>query len=82
MIINVTHEDIARGRRVFCDRCPIALAVQRATGNFNAGAGPRSIWFGNPVIHYGTPVSAAEWMLAFDRSEPVEPFSFALGEPI
>lgn len=30
MIISVTEEDIANGKRQTCDSCPIALAVKRA----------------------------------------------------
>lgn len=74
MRITVTAEDIAAGVPCSHDRCPIALALLRQTGE---------CWL---VDNYSVeradggrahlPMKAYYWTLRFDRGQPVEPFEF------
>jgi hypothetical protein len=81
MLIEVTAWDIERGWAECGERNPVSLAIRRATG-IPTSAGP-----GAAVIDYATPWQsecwlpdeAVNWLEAFDKDEPVEPFSFELG---
>jgi len=77
MRINVTADDIANGVHKDCERCPVALAVKRATGCVNCDVTADTIYAtGMPV--FTTPRSVQEFIARFDREYPVQPFSFYL----
>ena len=77
MRIEVTAQDIASGARCHCRRCPVALAIQRATNDPNAFAG-----FGRIRVHgrelQQWPEAVANFVGEFDRCLPVQPFAFDL----
>ncbi len=81
--VEVTAEDIAAGERDSCERCPIAIAVQR-TGLIRVHADADAIWGwpddGDDTESIGcdTPDIAARFMEDFDTGEPVEPFAFTV----
>ena len=69
----------SRSASHLCERCPVALAVQRATGADEVKVNKVRIWGGSRWYH--TPDEARAFILRFDAGDPVEPFGFALGEP-
>lgn len=79
--VTVTAEDIASGEREKCERCPIALALRRATGEPKAYADAVMLaaisadenWFKG-----ATPDKAFRFMCEFDGKKPVEPFTFTV----
>lgn len=79
MRIDVTSQDIALGKPGDGEICPIARAIDRATGDLAIVL--------NTVVHYYSvkgrrvlklPHSARRFVSRFDNSEPVKPFSFEL----
>lgn len=84
MKVIVTTEDIAAGGRGDSENCPIARAVQRATGEtfWNANGtrihNSRALFAGSEVQHSFMPIPVwmADWIRAFDRGDSVEPFEF------
>jgi len=79
MFISVTAQDIAAGRPKSIMACPIALAVQRATGVWDAWAGPFKIAVdGGHNGTHTTPAAAEDFMRRLDAGEPVQPFIFEL----
>lgn len=80
--VEVTDDDIARGRRLNGRRCPIARAVRRlgyrgvtVCDELVLKQGP------NHWVEYRLPFEAAAFMWRFDtepadRKGPVEPFAF------
>lgn len=81
MKIEVTAEDIARGKRGNACHCPIALAAERAGmrhvkvdldsigEKFTGGCWGRWSYL---------PVDACEFVDRFDKGLPVEPFAFEI----
>lgn len=84
--VEVTAEDIRRGIKGNCARCPIALACIRVLGikrrseyRWVSIAGEEfEFRLGkNEQVYYGRlPDSATDFQSYFDDSEPVAPFSF------
>lgn len=78
MKIEVTQEDIERGKR--CDGliCPISQAVKRATGNTVCVS--QNYFFllsrASSMDDFKLPQPAIDFIAAFDAGQPVEPFSF------
>ena len=81
--IEVMQEDIDKGERTACEFCPVARAVCRALGErlgyakvdgFSIDLG---VW---PEEEYRTPAVVNAFIERFDAGEPVEPFSFLLGD--
>lgn len=75
MRITVTAEDIAKGKRVSSNRCPIALAVRRVIPDF--------LWVNNWYVitqRGARPLSksASKFTRDFDKARPVKPFKFIL----
>jgi len=81
--VEVTAEDIAAGEHFACDRCPIAIAVKRCSGEPFAS-----------VTHYRIrlspdgdsrvakpPAAVGDFIWAFDQGHPVQPFSFEVELP-
>lgn len=83
--IDVTQEDIDSGVQCSTMRCPIAIALQRATGNDNVSVGAQFA-----VIHQDgedeivdLPSQAVEFISRYDSGKYAnvtkpEPFSFTL----
>jgi hypothetical protein len=73
--IEVTAEDIATGKMMHGDECPVALALRRETGvKWLVG----SHYTVHPDDGYKVdlPPIATDFVYSFDRELPVEPFSF------
>lgn len=78
MRIDVSLSDIRLGiRRSHCD-CPIALAIRRATGNHGVFVAYNGVQIGDGMTYL--PIEATQFIVAFDNSENVQPFSFDLTE--
>lgn len=82
-LISVTQEDIRLGTRKDQHTCPIALAVQRVLPEFaNIEVSNDEISIGAPKFYsfysHELPISAIDFIRAFDNERPVEPFSFYL----
>ena len=74
--ITVTADDIAKGSRFQCDRCPVALAIARIMGG-------KKVYISTDCARIGTkryslPSVAADWIGRFDSAYPVQPFAFHL----
>ena len=77
MLVNVTEEDIVRGKRGDCSLCPIALAVGRLF--------PKATYISvqsNKIAvddtEFFVPNSAIAFIGRFDHGSSVYPFSFPL----
>src|SRR5256885_4584440 len=73
MIIEVTAEDIANGKKSSITDCPVALALHRA-GFPTATVGAWSMMNGEGFD--ALPEGVSQFIARFDGGEPVEPFSF------
>lgn len=74
--IEVTQEDIDKGKQGSCGRCPIALAAYRVMeGSFLVL--PYAI-FRLEGKSISLPDSAIEFIGLFDSGMPVKPFSFTI----
>ncbi len=78
--VEVTAEDIAKGKRNRTDCCPIALAISRCNGVSDVGVdeATASMSHGGEWVFAEMPKEAAAFVLAFDKRKPVEPFAFDL----
>lgn len=82
--VTVTAADIADGKANDCFRCPVALAVARATGDSEANVYERDweFWIEAHGRNTKTPCCVADFVSNFDRKEDGEPlpssFSFSL----
>ncbi len=74
MKIKVTQEDIDRGIRCSTAHCPIVFAIRRETGNSASVHLP--VVYINGLDVADLPLSAMQFVVAFDRGQPVEPFEF------
>ena len=78
MRIEVTFDDISSGE--VCDgfRCPLALAINRATGR-TAFVTHTDVAFADSVTRlFPLPVEASHWVREFDRLRLATPFGFEL----
>lgn len=81
--INVTQEEIYGGVRGDCERCPIALAIQRCVPNVRTVSVCDSeieigLW-GIPSMSVNDPPSeAVDFIRKFDNGLDVSPFSFEI----
>jgi hypothetical protein len=75
--IDVTQEDIDRGERAKCMRCPIARAMQRVFPVNKVSVFGAITWIGNDR-YSDLPDEAQQFIMYFDEDEPVEPFSFTI----
>ena len=78
MKITVTKDDIAKGMRCSFRHCPLALAIQRATGDDTASVGSKIKVRGRKFNHTE---STKRFVGDFDWECPVKPFSFTLPIP-
>lgn len=84
--VEVTAEDIERGRRKGPCSCPIALAARRALGCY-VNVQPRTIRLAGATV-CSLPMVAQDFIMRFDRRmwswskrRPVKPFAFTLKLP-
>jgi hypothetical protein len=84
MTINVTQDDIAKGKKNNCLRCPVALAVIRETGIHDVYVYGSSVTFyrhsDQCCERYNTD-EVSEFIENFDGGGTVAPFSFELEVP-
>lgn len=77
MIIKVEQRHIDAGFRHRCQECPIAMAIQEATGVKVSVYPISGVYFGNKVI-IPIPWEAAKFIGDFDAGLDVRPFEFDL----
>ncbi len=75
MRIEVTQEDISKGRVHSCGKCPIAVALRR-TGFPRANAGYSNLWQDDEFFR--TPDKVQSFMVVFDMGAIVGPISFEI----
>lgn len=75
--VEVTAEDIAKGKPMECLNCPVALACMRA-GLDDIAVCDSSLDSDGSIR---TPDVVAEFIHAFDNGKPVHPFTFNLEIP-
>ena len=82
--VEVTAEDIAQGDPGGCWGCPVALALNRATG-YAWSVNPFHLILPRPGrkknLDIKTPPEVAEFISRFDAEKKVEPFTFTLNIP-
>lgn len=82
MIISVTEEDIALGKKGRYRGCPVALAATRATGHeVGVTHDTIDIQMEDERIEIITPAEAKSFIRRFDHGKPVKPFTFTLSIP-
>lgn len=74
MKIEVTQTMIDEGEACSCFRCPVAIAIKRASADLTVGFA--SAWIDQKQVHL--PDDAMDFVNAFDGGNPVRPFSFEL----
>lgn len=84
--IQVTQDDIDRGRRCVASQCPIARAVRRAFDKpYSVSVGTRYIIVcqkrRGPEQVFTMDANTCHWRHEFDMARSVQPFSFPLCEP-
>lgn len=73
--VSVTAEDIAKGKPCSCGHCPVALATQRATGQYVEASGS----YVDSETHWAeVPASVARFISRFDSQCAGKPFSFEI----
>lgn len=83
MIVHVTQKHINCGTRLKCDKCPVTLALNEATGKKWTVNGVRMNyrkWFSLSGYSkdFETPLSVTNKIIHYDRTGEMEPFSFEL----
>lgn len=86
LVVDVTQNDIDNGTRKSTGGCPIALAIQRTTGNPGAWVGLYSVGTlktdrGRVTHTHRTSREAYEFISDFDNDIPVTPATFTF-QPI
>lgn len=85
--VEVTAEDIEHGEAGNCNNCPVAKAVDRRAGRFDARVGSTYLYFGEDpdLREIPIPKEATAFIRRFDdeeyRGRPHNPFSFDLSLP-
>lgn len=84
MLIQVTNEDIANGKRDDCKHCPVALAVKRVLKeDYYCAVDGKYISIyqlnGRFLQNHYTSVIVLRFITMFDTGRNVEPFEFELG---
>ncbi len=77
--IEVTQEDIENGKRHSCDKCPIALAVQRTFKERWIVSATFAAPYQRPGVA-DLPNEAMSFVVAFDADTNVFPFAFELND--
>lgn len=77
--VQITDSDIAEGVASNCEKCPIALAVQRLFPDHGVSAAVRIVVFNRETgetIVYLTPSHARDFMENIDLGKYTMPFTF------
>lgn len=82
MVIEVTAEDIAQGKRLSPLCCPVALALKRHTGKPISVACYLVREDASPRKWCGFAKEVWDFLLAFDTGKPVQPFTFELPDAL
>ena len=73
----LTAGDIADGQRGLTNRCPVALAVRRATGiKVVSIRSTQGVLYGQEYQSFDLPAEAREFIARYDTGETVEPLAF------
>jgi hypothetical protein len=80
LTVRVTAGDIAKGQLHKWLCCPLALALQRTTGQGDAGVGSygATVGSGKTVRVYELSDPAQRFVFRFDTGQPVQPATFRL----
>lgn len=81
LIVHVTAEDIQAGYANDCYRCPVALALQRATGDRTANVYEDEEFLMRCEVdcrYYLLPCDVTRFVRDFDQGADLQPFSSAL----
>lgn len=88
VVVEVTAEDIAAGKKHWCERCPVAIALLRAAGtprvhvdNDKMAAGSWKGVFPPAHLRFEAPDEVYDFMDAFDHDRHVAPFTFTVELP-
>jgi len=82
--LDITHEDIANGKRLDCYNDPICLALKRSLGEETVYSSLYTIGvftdstMGAVKARSHTPSRVREWLRQYDDGKVVEPLSFEL----
>ena len=76
LIVDVTSQDIKRGKRKYISCCPIALALKRSLPGKRIAVGSDITFIGDGLATL--PKQARTFIERFDNSESVKPFKFKL----
>ena len=79
MLVKVTKDHIRQGQRCHSTRCPLALALQNATGSVWEVGSNGEAHDGQGRVIYLSP-NLAQWIVAFDEGLAVKPIQFQLQE--
>lgn len=79
----VTQEDIDEGILLECEKCPVARAVSRmlpAYPKISVSSKIVEVWFTKHTGVWSLDVAddLAEWILAYDREQPVRPIGLRI----
>lgn len=75
--IEVTQDDIDCGKRLTCDKCPVALAIRRVS-RFRWNIYSRRAIQRNGPRSVDLPPEVSSFIRDFDNRTPVQPFSFEI----
>lgn len=75
--IHVTQEDIENGERNRASRCPVAIAIKRATGNASVYVGTLDMSIGE-FLDMSLPRKLVKFIGRFDSGKAVHPFTFTI----
>lgn len=76
MKIKVTKEDILKGKRGKCSKCPVALAIGRIFPNEKISVNELGIMIGRMLLVIPKRVDC--WVGRFDEGHKVNPMTFEL----
>jgi len=76
--IDVTAEDIHKGIKGNCYRCPVALALRRTTETLLEVSSYCIRVYSFPIRDIQLPEIAVDFIKRFDRGKLVKPFKFYL----
>ncbi len=74
LTFKVTQDHIDRGIPIKSKHCPLALAIQEATGQYDVSVGGWTLTLDNTT--YYVPNNMRDWVLDFDLGRPVKPRTF------
>ena len=83
MIVNVTQEDIQRGKRAETNACPVAMAIKQTIGPlWCVSVIPNNVYFYRGIAEENRllPQEATEFIETFDAGNIVAPFSFEIDD--